>query len=201
MIMLDLHVLPLAYLLLFFGLAFVLPSLRVYQKTGVNPYRLGRSDSAHDFIGRLFRVTLLSILALVGVYAFSPMLYEYLSPLTWLEQPFLKLLGWFLLAVSLVWILVAQAQMQGSWRIGIDQNQKTSLIQHGLFGLSRNPIFLGMRLLLLGLFFVMPNALSLTLWILGDVLMQIQVRLEEAYLSRLHGVRYLLYWERVGRWF
>jgi protein-S-isoprenylcysteine O-methyltransferase Ste14 len=196
----GLRVLPLTYFLLFFGLAFVLPSLRVYQKTGVNPYRLGRSDSAHDFIGRLFRVTLLTSLAVVGVYAFTPMLYEYLSPLPWLEQPILTLLGWLFLAVSLLWILVAQAQMQASWRIGIDQDHKTDLIQHGLFGLSRNPIFLGMRLLLLGLFFVMPNALTLTLWIVGDVLMQIQVRLEEEHLSRLHGESYRAYCERVGRW-
>jgi protein-S-isoprenylcysteine O-methyltransferase Ste14 len=145
-------------------------------------------------------VTLLTSLAVVGVYAFTPMLYEYLSPLPWLEQPILTLLGWLFLAVSLLWILVAQAQMQASWRIGIDQDHKTDLIQHGLFGLSRNPIFLGMRLLLLGLFFVMPNALTLTLWIVGDVLMQIQVRLEEEHLSRLHGESYRAYREHVGRW-
>jgi protein-S-isoprenylcysteine O-methyltransferase Ste14 len=34
-------------------------------------------------------------------------------------------------------------QMGDSWRIGIDQEQKTSLVRHGVFKLSRNPIFLG----------------------------------------------------------
>ena len=60
--------------------------------------------------------------------------------------------------------------------------------------------FLGMRLNLLGLFLVLPNAVTLVILVLGDVLIQIQVRLEEAYLSQVHGEQYQSYCQQVRRW-
>ncbi|UQN08066.1 isoprenylcysteine carboxylmethyltransferase family protein [Deinococcus sp. QL22] len=66
--------------------------------------------------------------------------------------------------------------------------------------MSRNPIFLGMRLNLLGLFLVLPLAVTLTILVAGKLLMQIQVRLEEAYLSGAHGQAYKQYQQQVRRW-
>lgn len=70
---------------------------------------------------------------------------------------------------ALIWVLIAQAQMGTSWRIGIDTENETMLITHGIFRLSRNSIFLGMRGNLLGMFFVLPNVLTLVLCLLGDI--------------------------------
>ena len=52
------------------------------------------------------------------------------------------------------------------------------------------PIYLVMRVNLLGFFFVLPNAATLLILVLGEVLMQIQVRLEEEYLRQVHGEDY-----------
>ena len=90
--------------------------------------------------------------------------------------------------------------MQKSWRIGIDEDVKTELVQTGLFKLSRNPIFLGMRVMLLGLFLVLPSAATLVILFVGDLLIQIQVRLEEEFLTRTHGKTYLAYQKQVRRW-
>ena len=90
--------------------------------------------------------------------------------------------------------------MGRSWRIGVDPEVKTDLIQEGLFSISRNPISLRMRLMLVAFFFILPNALTLAIWLLGDVLMQIQVRLEEDHSRRLHGDSYDGYARRVRRW-
>ena len=65
-----------------------------------------------------------------------------------------------LIHLSLLWISVAQYQMSNSWRIGIDENNKTELITKGLFSYSRNPIFLGMIISVAGIFFILPNALT-----------------------------------------
>lgn len=54
-------------------------------------------------------------------------------------------------------VLVAQAQMGNSWRIGVDP-KLTELVQRGLFRFSRNPIFLSLRITLLGLFLVTTGA-------------------------------------------
>ena len=89
--------------------------------------------------------------------------------------------------------------MKNSWRIGIDKETRTRLITNGLFAQSRNPIFFGMTLSLIGLFFVMPNGLSGLFMILGHILMQIQIRLEEEFLVKQHGKKYLKYKKEVRR--
>lgn len=46
----------------------------------------------------------------------------------------------------------------------------------------------------------MPNAVTLAVLVLGDALMQIQVRLEEEYLGRMHGQEYEHYRRQTRRW-
>ena len=55
--------------------------------------------------------------------------------------------------LSLLWISVAQYQMSNSWRIGIDENNKTELITKGLFSYKPEPDFLGMIISVAGIFF------------------------------------------------
>lgn len=193
------YLLP-GYLIAYLGLAFFWLSFLVWKRTGVNPYVLGKTDNAHDFVGMLFRMTIAAIVGVVILFAVSSTAYEYLTPIVWLERAMLKFAGLSLLAVSLIWTLLAQAQMGNSWRIGIDANAKTALVTHGVFRWSRNPIFLGMRVTLLGFFLILPNALTLTTLILGDALMQIQVRLEEEYLRQTHGEEYRNYCQGTRRW-
>ncbi len=81
--------------------------------------------------------------------------------------------------------------MGESWRIGIDSQSETALVRREVFRVSRNPIFLGMIITLAGLFLVLPIAVTLLMLILGFVLIQIQVRLEEEHLTHMHGEDYL----------
>jgi len=193
------YFLPL-YLFAYFCAAFFWRSFVVWKRTGVNPIVFKGSDDAHDFIGRIFTLLFALIVGVVLVYSFWSSLYIYLMPIEWLEYSWLRLTGIVLLLSSLVWTVIAQAQMGESWRIGIDQSHRTNLVQSGVFSLSRNPIFLGMMLTLFGLFLVIPNALTLLTLGLGVLLIQIQVRLEEEFLARTHGEEYILYRRRVRRW-
>lgn len=59
-----------AYILLNFGLSFVLPSYRVWRKTGIFPVTFSDSDNAHDFIGRVFKILLVALVGVGGIYAF-----------------------------------------------------------------------------------------------------------------------------------
>jgi protein-S-isoprenylcysteine O-methyltransferase Ste14 len=193
------YFLPL-YLVVYFVTAFLWRSFVVWKKTGVNPVVFKGSDSAHDFIGRVFKVLFAVIVVVVVIYAFVPGGYEYLLPFHWFEVRWLRLTGIVLLLISLAWTILAQAQMGNSWRIGIDDEHKTELIQSGVFSLSRNPIFVGMTLTLLGLFLVIPNVGTLVTLLVGVILIGIQVRLEEEYLIRVHGDTYLQYHRNVRRW-
>lgn len=188
------------FFLIFLLTAMFWRSYQIWKRTGINPYKLGSTDSAHDYNGQMLKMTLLSSVLVVGAFSFFPGVYEYLTPIDWLENPVLAGTGIVLLIAALIWILVAQSQMGNSWRIGIDDSMKTLLVQNGLFSISRNPIFLGMRVLLLGFFMALPNALTLAILVLGEALMQIQVRLEESYLAKTQGEDYLNYCRQVRRW-
>lgn len=190
----------LVYYIVFFLAAMVLPTYRVFKTTGINPYKLGNSDSAHDYIGRLFRLTLAACALIVIAFVFFPTLYQQLIPITFLRHTLVAGFGFVLLLTALIWVLVAQAHMQKSWRIGIDEDVRTELVQRGLFKVSRNPIFLGMRIMLIGLFLILPNAVMMTILVAGEILIQIQVRLEEDYLTRIHGDSYRAYQGQVRRW-
>lgn len=188
------------YLVLYFAIALFWRSFMVWKTTRIVPYVFGKTDTVHDFVGLLFRLTLLSCAVVIGVYSFWAAGYPYLAPIRWLEHAPIAYFGLGLLFISFLWTFSAQAQMGNSWRIGIDTSHKTELVQSGIFKLSRNPVFLGMRLTLLGLFFILPNAFTFAIFVVGDMLMQIQVRLEEEFLAKTHGDLYREYCARTRRW-
>ncbi len=188
------------YFILFFGLAMFWRSYLAWRRTGVNPYKLGSGDSLHDYVGKLFRVTLIGAALIVLAFSWYEPLYLLLTPIPWLHSDWLMGIGLVLLVVALVWVLVAQIQMGNSWRIGIDEQTKSPLVQHGLFGVSRNPIFLGMIVMLVGLLLTVPTAATLAVTLLGIVLIHIQVRLEEPFLLEKYGGMYRDYQKSVRRW-
>ena len=188
------------YLLVYFIAAFFWRSYVVWKRTGINPVVFKGSDDAHDFIGRIFKLLFALVVVVVLVHSIFPGAYQYLAPIAWLERSWLRGAGVSLLIASLVWTVVAQAHMGESWRIGIDSERRTPLVETGVFSISRNPIFLSMMATLLGLLLAIPNAITLLTFVLGVVLINIQVRLEEEYLKVSHGEKYLRYARRARRW-
>ncbi len=133
-------------------------------------------------------------------YAFKNEWHQYLLPFWYLESSYLDYIGWACLGLSLVWIWVAQSQMANSWRIGIDEKNKTELVTNGLFSFSRNPIFLGVMIANVGLFLIIPNAFTLLIVAILMVSINTQIRLEEDFLKNSHGKTYQDYFNRVRRW-
>ena len=56
------------------------------EKTGVNPVAFKGSGSAHDFIGRLFKLLFALIVIVVFVHSLLPNVYQYFMPVAWLER-------------------------------------------------------------------------------------------------------------------
>lgn len=193
-------ILPL-YLATFFIVAFLWRSYLVYRRTGVNPYVV-RGDLARpiDLVGVLYRVPAALLVFVTLAFAFSPRIYEFTTPIVWLENSVIQIIGLVLMTAGIVWTALAQFHMGNAWRIGIDAENKTELIERGLYSISRNPIFVGNRVTLLGFFLAMPNAATLVATVLADVLIQVQVRLEEEFLTDVHGDKYREFCQRVRRW-
>jgi len=187
------------YFIVYFGIAFVAKSVIVAKRIGKNPLVLPKDDSAYGLIGFYFKLTLVLMFVYVLLFAFFPPLYDKFLPITQLDTLTIKYIGLGLLAFALIWTIIAQGHMKNSWRIGIDTETKTELITTGLFQFSRNPIFFGMVISLVGLFLTTPNALTGLFLILGYILIQIQIRLEEEFLTNQHGQNYLNYKQKVKR--
>jgi len=191
---------PAIYLIVYFIAAFVWRSYIVWKRTGINPVVFKGSDNAHDFVGGVFKLLFAVVVLVAFVYSFFPDAYEYLVPIPWLQRSWIRSTGSILMIASLVWTIVAQVQMGESWRIGVDNENRTKLVRTGVFRVSRNPIFLGMMITMLGLLLVIPNAFTLMTFVLGVVLINVQVRLEEEYLKTTHGDEYVSYMRQVRRW-
>ena len=52
----------------------------VWKRTGVNPLVFKGSDNAHDYIGLVFKLLFVAVVAAVAVYSISERLYQYLTP-------------------------------------------------------------------------------------------------------------------------
>jgi len=90
--------------------------------------------------------------------------------------------------------------MGEAWRIGIDTEHRTPLVQKGIFCISRNPIYIGVVITLSGLFLIIPNALTLLILIVDLVLIGVQVRLEEEHVGEMYPREYAEYCQHVRRW-
>lgn len=186
----------LSLLFIYFILCFLLPTLRIYKSSGKIPITFKGNDNAHDLIGFYMKV-LIGLCVVAGVEHWQPAIFNFY---VLFDEPTMSTYGYALIIISMMWTVVAQAQMASSWRIGIDTENKTELRQHGLFKYSRNPIFLGMLGLVLGIFIVRPIFLNMLTFVLSVILITIQVRLEEEFLDRQHGQDYSAYKTQTRRW-
>jgi protein-S-isoprenylcysteine O-methyltransferase Ste14 len=108
--------------------------------------------------------------------------------------------GLALMLSGLALVLVSQSAMGPSWRIGVDEQERTELVTRGVFALVRNPVFTGMGVLLAGQALTVPSVLSGVALLIFAAAVQVQVRaIEEPYLVRAHGAAYRSYAARTGR--
>ena len=97
----------------------------------------------------------------------------------------------------LLWSLISFGR---SFRVGIDVEQPDKLITTGVFGVSRNPIYVAFAFVLIGQFLIFPNWILAVYLCAGVWLLHRQVLREERYLSSHYGEAYRDYCNRVRRY-
>lgn len=130
---------------------------------------------------------------------------EWLFPLGFFEAlPALVLyLGGALLIVIAVSVIVSARREFARHEQPTDPGQVTSqMITSGLFAISRNPLYLGAALFVLGVSLLAQLSWMLILFIPMLLLCyEVLIRPEERYLLQLFGEEYRSYTRRVKRWF
>jgi protein-S-isoprenylcysteine O-methyltransferase Ste14 len=87
-----------------------------------------------------------------------------------------------------------------SFRVGIDVERPGRLVTTGIFAVSRNPIYVGFFLFLVGQFLVFPNWVPLCYLVGGTALFHRQVLREEEFMRQRYGQEYADYCSHVGRY-
>ncbi len=83
----------------------------------------------------------------------------------------------------------------------LDPSRASSLVSSGIFGRSRNPMYLGMLVLLMAWAIWLGNAANIvTLYLFYSFMTRFQIKPEEEALARLFGEEYEAYCEKVSRW-
>lgn len=168
-----------------------------YRATGTAGFKglRGAKTAPARIAGIAFVVAVLS-----GVL--SPVLaWRHVLPLLWPHPGWAGIAGGAVLALAgLVFAAAAQHAMGTSWRIGVDTDERTDLVTHGLFAVIRNPIFTALLIIQCGTALMAPTWLAVVG--LGALVLacQLQVRLvEEPYLLTTHSNSYASYATRAGR--
>ena len=179
----------------FFVVALIFPLIRHRLRTGQWAIVVHRAaDPFQAYVGRAFGGTLVGILAWASAYAaLGPDRLHVLA-----GSAATKGAGWALFGAALLLVVLAQAQMGRSWRIGID-DRPTGLVVDGVYRWVRHPIYTGMMGLALSLVLLAPSPWTCMFVPLIGFQMGVQARLEEQHLLRQHGEAFASWAATSGR--
>ncbi len=151
----------------------------------------------------LLRVSILATTACIVTTLLSTSsahFYHLLMPIVSLRAPVVSASGILVFALSILLGWIISGQMGASWRVGVHEDQQTSLIRSGIYRYIRNPYFLSHFIMYFGLFLVRPSVVLCVLIGSTMALFHRLVLREEAYLLSVHGKEYAAYKERTGRY-
>jgi protein-S-isoprenylcysteine O-methyltransferase Ste14 len=181
----------------FLLLAFGLRAWVHLRRTGTTGFVgiSGRVGSVEWCGGALFAVAVVG-----GVAAPALQLSGLVDPVPALTDAPVAAMGAMLWAVGVAGTLWAQFAMGDSWRIGVDEHERTQLVLAGPFRWVRNPIYTAMTTASAGLTLLAPNPVAFAALAALVAAIEVQVRLvEEPYLARAHGDSYLRWAAATGR--
>ena len=94
---------------------------------------------------------------------------------------------------------VCWRRMGKSWRMGINPNEKTTLIVSGPYAYVRHPIYALSTLMMFATIVAVPSPAMLAAGLAHSLLLQWEARREEQYLLGVHGETYARYRSATGR--
>lgn len=189
-------VIALVIYLIWAALAFGLRSLVQWRRTGDTGFRgAGMRPGTVPWWARILFIGAMVIAAAGPIAELAG-----LDAIGALDHSVTRAAGLVLAVVGVAATVAAQWSMGASWRIGVDEQERTALVTTGAFALARNPIFSATIMTAAGLVLMVPNAVALFGLALTVFAVELQVRaVEEPYLLRVHGQDYRRYAASIGR--
>jgi len=114
----------------------------------------------------------------------------------------LPIFGLIVMGLGLGLMIISQLDMGKAWRIGVPQTPEASqsLITSGVYAYSRNPIYVGVMMFLVGTTILLPGPLTVATTVATFMLVQKIILQEEAFMQSAFGDQFRAYCQRVHRW-
>ncbi len=155
----------------------------------------GDANALERFAGTLFVLA-----SLFGAAGPLLVLTDALDPIASIDGDAVNAVGVVIAAAGGIGVFAAQMAMGDAWRIGVDPEARTELVNDGIFAVCRNPIYTAMIAAWIGFALMVPTWISFVQVALVVVSLELQVRaVEEPHMIRSHGETYADYARRVGR--
>ncbi len=180
------------YILLVFGL----PTLK--------SWRINHTTGFHGLSGRVGSLPWLGGFGFVAAFALvlaAPLLeWTGSGPLLATPTFWVDLVAFSLMSGGTLGTLWSQSAMGASWRVGVDDDETTTLVKHGPFRWVRNPVFTFIAISVCGFATFLPTIATIAATGVLLFSLQVQVRVvEEPYLRETHGDAYQHYEVSTGR--
>lgn len=170
--------------------------LILIQKKGLDPH------GTHEGCSALSRLTPISItiwLLFVILYIFFDDNIKKIWSFDLLISDTFIIIGMIVTILGFIIEVVSIKALGLNYRIDIPK-EKIELVTSGIYRHMRNPIYFGLYLLLIGIFLIIPNVISLIILIANIFTFNSKARDEERFLSTRFGEIYEEYKNRVRRY-
>ncbi len=190
-------------ILIAFLAVFIGRSIFLYTRHEINPFVLGVGKTGfHRFIELSFLVgfSCWVVEILIQVFHWEWHIFGGFFVLQIIDLVPVKVLGMILIVLGFLFFVSALFAFGKSWRVGIDEATPGDLVTQGVFGWSRNPIFLFIDLYFVGTFLINGTWFFLLIAVAVVSGMHYQILQEEKFLLKNYGQSYRAYLNRVGRY-
>lgn len=171
------------------------------KHSGIDPKVMAASTSnVQRYMDHLMNILTAYALIIILLHSIQIQFGSLFSRIEAINSVLFDIIGFLTGLAGLSICLYAQIKMGNSWRVGIDEKIKTDLITTGLYEYIRNPTYLGLFMLNIGVWLIWPTWTIFLLNIVFILFLDIQVRCEEDYLYSVHGAKYDEYKKRTKRY-
>ena len=138
---------------------------------------------------------------LMLIFIAAAFVLNWLVPLPVPAEPVVRIVGWALLILGFALGFSALRELTRAGTSPVPHEPTTAVVTSGVYTFTRNPIYLGFLLTIVGLPLAFGNPWGLLLIPVAiPAFNMLVIQHEEAYLHRKFGSAYAAYTERVRRW-
>lgn len=164
----------------------------IQKKKGITTHQIGKRKEKK----------LHTVETLMSVATFSVVIIQLLSIFfDWNIMPSgARFTGLCIAGIGDIFFLISVTYMKDSWRAGIPEKDKTTLVTDGIYKFSRNPAFVGFDFMYIGILLMFFNIGTLLFSLFSIVMLHLQILQEEKYMAKTFGEEYLEYKKKVFRY-